>query len=89
MMKLIIAILRDTDEENVSNALIAADIRVTRIASTGGYFRRGSSTLLVGVDDDRLESALQIIRASIAPAIEPGLHRGTLFVLPVEQFEQI
>ena len=37
-MKLIIAIIRDIDNDPVSQNLIAAGFRVTRIASTGGFF---------------------------------------------------
>jgi uncharacterized protein YaaQ len=44
-MKMIVAILRDEDSDHVSHALVQSDFRVTRIASTGGFFRRGSTTL--------------------------------------------
>ena len=88
-MKMILAILRDEDSENVSHALVKADYRVTRIASTGGFFRRGSTTLMIGVNDEQVDHAIQIVRQSCAPAIEPGLKRATLFVLNVAYFEQI
>lgn len=88
-MKMILAILRDEDSENVSHSLIKSDYRVTRIASTGGFFRRGSTTLMIGVADDKVEDAIQVIRISCAPAIEPGVKRATLFVLDVAHFEQI
>jgi uncharacterized protein YaaQ len=85
-MKLIIAILRDVDNEPVSHALTTAGFRVTLIASTGGFLRRGSTTLLIGVDDEQLENALGIIRTNCAPASEPGVKRATIFVLKVDQF---
>ena len=88
-MKMILAILRDEDSETVSHALVKSDYRVTRIASTGGFFRRGSTTLMVGVADDKVDDAIQLIRLSCAPAIEPGMKRATLFVLDVAFFEQI
>ena len=47
MKKLIIAIIRDDDNENVSARLTAEDFRVTQIASTGGFLRSGRSTLLI------------------------------------------
>lgn len=87
-MKMIIAILSDADSEPVSQALIETGFRVTRIASTGGFLRRGSSTLMVGVDDDQVDVAIEVIRQSTAP-IETGLKRGTLFVLNVARFDQI
>lgn len=88
-MKMIITVLRDEDAESVSNALLKAEFRVTRIASTGGFFRRGSTTLMIGVMEERLEEAIDAIRLHCAPSIEPGLKRATLFVLNVAHFEQI
>ena len=37
MNKLIIAIIRDDDNERVSAKLTAEDLRVTQIATTGGF----------------------------------------------------
>ncbi len=87
--RLIIAILRDADGEDVLQALLDADFRVTRIASTGGFLRRGNSTLLIGVEKERVETAVKLIREHSAPAIDPGLKRATIFTLKVDQFEQI
>jgi uncharacterized protein YaaQ len=87
--RLIVAILRDADGEDVLQALLDDEFRVTRVASTGGFLRRGNSTLLIGVRKERVETAIQIIRDHSAPAIDPGLKRATVFVLKVDQFEQI
>jgi uncharacterized protein YaaQ len=87
--RLIIALLRDADGEEVLGALLDANYRVTRIASTGGFMRRGNSTLLIGVEKEQVEAAVQLIRNHSAPAIDPGLKRATVFVLKVDQFEQI
>ena len=42
-MKLIIAIIPDTVTDDSSLALTGQDYRVTQIASTGGFLRRGNS----------------------------------------------
>ncbi len=88
-MKLIIAILRDEDSEPVTNALVQAGFRATRIASTGGFLRRGSTTLMVGVEDDKVDEAIQQVRENCPPAEEPGIRRVTLFVLKVDRFIQV
>lgn len=88
-MKMIVAILRDKDNEAVSQALISGGFRVTRIASTGGFLRRGSSTLMIGVDDARVDDAIEAIKASVSPADQEGHKSATLFVLPVQDFKQI
>ncbi len=88
-MKMIVAILRDEDSDNISNALVKADFRVTRIASTGGVFRRGSTTLMIGVADDKVDDAILVIRQNCAPPVDPAIKRATLFVMNIAQFEQI
>jgi len=88
-MKLIIAIIRDSDNEPVSQGLILAGFRVTEISSTGGFLRRGSTTLMIGMEDEKVDQAVQVIRQTAGPATEAGVKRGTLFVLNVENFDQI
>jgi len=87
-MKLILAIVRDADSEPVTQALTSAGFRITRIASTGGLLRRGVTTLLVGVEDNQVEAALQLMRENCTPAAE-GEKRATVFVVPVEKFTQV
>jgi uncharacterized protein YaaQ len=87
--RLVIAILRDGEGGNVLNALLEANFRVTQIASTGGFLRRGNSTLLIGVEKEHVETAIQLIREHSAPAIDPSLKRATVFVLKVDQLEQM
>lgn len=87
--RLIIAILRAADSEDMLKVLLESNFRVTQIATTGGFMRRGNSTFLIGVEKDRVETAVKLIREHSAPAIDPGLKRATVFVLKVDQFEQI
>ncbi len=88
-MKLIIAIIRDVDNEAVCQALIGADYRVTQVASTGGFLRKGSTTLMIGVEDDRLQEALKIIREHTTRPQESDMKRATIFVLNIAQFTQL
>ena len=87
-MKMIVAILKDEDAETVTQALFEADLYVIRIASTGGFLRQGSSTLMIGAEDENVDAAIQVINTNCTPSIEPMLKRATLFVLNVEHFEQ-
>jgi len=87
-MKMIILIVKDNDSDQVTQALTSAQYRVTRIASTGGFLRSGVVTLLLGVRDERLDAALELIRSKLTP-LPSGERRATLFVVPVERFEQV
>jgi uncharacterized protein YaaQ len=63
-MKLLIAVIQDKDSNRLSQALIKEGFRATKLASTGGFLRAGNTTFLIGVEDDRVEDALEIIRAN-------------------------
>jgi len=85
-MKMIIAIVRDRDADPVSHALTSKDFRVTLTASTGGFLRRGNSSLFLGLEDDKVDEALQIIRSNLEPPDDSNQKRATIFVLNVNQF---
>lgn len=85
-MKLIIAIVKDTDNDPVSHALTSADLRVTCVASTGGFLRRGQATLLCGVEDEQVETAMDIIRKTVTPKTDGDSHSAVMFVLKVDQY---
>ncbi|MDY6872762.1 MAG: cyclic-di-AMP receptor [Chloroflexota bacterium] len=88
-MKLIIAIIKDEDNDNVSKALTKEDFRVTFIASTGGFLRSGRSTLLIGVEDEQVPRALELIRKNAKKPGKSGEKRATIFVLKVDRFTQL
>jgi uncharacterized protein YaaQ len=86
-MKLIFAIVRDSDSDSVTQVLTSADFRVTRVASTGGLLRRGMTTLLIGLEAEQVDEAIQLLRKTCTPADDGK--RATIFVVPVDRFEQI
>ncbi|HHX64818.1 MAG TPA: hypothetical protein GX702_08030 [Chloroflexi bacterium] len=92
-MKLVLAIVRDDFAADVTFALNNEGLSVTRISATGGFWRRGYVTLLIGVQENRLERALEIVDAHAGPneqaSEEQGAHpphRATVFVLNVDSF---
>lgn len=87
-MKMIILIVKDSDSDEITQALTADKYRVTRVASTGGFLRSGVVTLLIGVSNERADLVLELIRKTLTP-LPSGEKRATLFVIPVEQFEQV
>jgi uncharacterized protein YaaQ len=87
-VKLIILILDDEIAEEALRDLIGQEFRVTRVASTGGFLRRGNTTLLIGTQDELVDDALEIIRG-IRRDPEKEQQRATVFVLDMERFEQL
>ena len=60
-MKLIIAIVQDEDASRLINNLMTEGYGVTKLATTGGFLRAGNTTLLVGVEDEKLDTVKGII----------------------------
>ncbi|HIT68540.1 MAG TPA: cyclic-di-AMP receptor [Candidatus Aphodomonas merdavium] len=60
-MKLIIAIVQDEDASRLISTLMNEGHSVTKLATTGGFLRAGNTTLLLGGEDERVESALKVI----------------------------
>lgn len=75
-MKLIITVVDDQDVEKLMSALTEQHIGVTRINSTGGLLGPGNSTLLIGLEAEQVQQAMQVITsiASPHPGIFPYAH---------------
>jgi|SRR6476469_8332514 uncharacterized protein YaaQ len=95
-MKLVLAVVANNVAEALTDALLAAGFRTTRLASTGGFRREGNTTIMMGVEDEDVEPVLAILKSGVATAavkksaaqaIAAGLQpsgRGAAFVLPLE-----
>ena len=60
-MKLIVAIVQDEDAGRLVSELMDRGFGVTKLATTGGFLRAGNTTLISGVEDEKLGQALGII----------------------------
>ena len=90
-MKLIIAIVQDEDSARLVSNLMGEGYSVTKLATTGGFLRAGNTTLLMGVDEERFQGAMDIIekvcksRKQIAPSPAPiAGGTGTYVPYPIE-----
>ena len=80
-MKLAVFVVDNNRVDSTVDALVAQGFRVTRLASTGGFLRRGNTTLLVGLDEADLERAKGGVHAK-AP--------GTFFIaLDLDRYERL
>lgn len=81
-MKLVFAIVHNDDAGKLTEMLRDNNHQFTLISTTGGFLREGNSTILVGVDADKLEDVLALIKANcvtrtrfvnpMPPVMEPG-----------------
>ncbi|HUX47068.1 MAG TPA: cyclic-di-AMP receptor, partial [Desulfosporosinus sp.] len=61
-MKMVIAIVQDKDVGRLLQSVTREGLSATRLASSGGFLRSGNTTLLFGVEEERLIGLLSMIR---------------------------
>ena len=61
-MKLIIAIVSYDDANIVTHTLTKSGFSSTKLATTGGFMKAGNITILIGVDEDKAQDVIDIIR---------------------------
>lgn len=89
-MKLVIAIVQDLDEAILSEHLLEHDFRITKLKTSGGFLQKGNATMLMGVEDERLDECIKIIeencetRKSKTTFVNPGLDMAYIQSLPME-----
>jgi uncharacterized protein YaaQ len=62
-MKLILTIIRDEDTNQLMEKLTQAGYMATKLATTGGFLKTGNTTLFIGVNEDKVEDVLDIIKS--------------------------
>ena len=91
-MKLIIAVVQDEDSSRLLSELMQQGFGVTKLATTGGFLKAGNTTLLLGVDDERLNEAIRVIESvcksrkqiSTATTSIGGMTHGEFSSFPIE-----
>ena len=61
-MKLVLAIVSNDDSAVVSAALTREGFSVTKLATTGGFLMAGNTTFLVGVEDEKVDTVINLIK---------------------------
>ncbi|MCI8916520.1 MAG: transcriptional regulator [Oscillospiraceae bacterium] len=88
-MKLIIAIINRDDAGAVIQNLSRNGFSSTRLSTTGGFLLAGNVTLLIGVEEERVQPAIDLIREQshsrkqMVPAITE-MSYGFMPAMPVE-----
>ena len=70
-MKMITAIINKRDAGEACDALTESKIIFTKMSTMGGFLKSGNATLLIGVEDERVEFVMEIIKRHCAKRMEP------------------
>ena len=103
-MKMVFAILAQDDSGPVCANLSQRGFYSTKLATTGGFLQSDNVTLMIGVDDDKVQLVIDIIReyshsrTEAVPALQSSdpsrpshvvVGGATIFVVPVDRFEKV
>ena len=90
-MKLVLAIVQDDDALDLIEELNDKGFRVTKLATTGGFLKSGNTTLIIGVEIDKVDIVINIIeevckRRKQVVSTQPGLsgESGMYMPFPLE-----
>ena len=62
-MKLMFIIVRQDNENDVINSLIKNNFQITKLATSGGFLKKGNTTLMSCINDDDVDNAIEIIKS--------------------------
>lgn len=93
-MKMVVAVVRDEFAAPLTEQLAQRGYGATKLASTGGFLKKGQSTFLVGVPVDKLDDVMGLIRTSVVPAKagaqgETAESGATVFVLDIARMIKV
>jgi uncharacterized protein YaaQ len=81
-VKLVIAVVHNEDARVMIDALLAHEYRATWLHSSGGFLKQSNATILVGVEDSKVDDVVALVRdncrartqtvSPIPPIMEPG-----------------
>ncbi len=91
-MKLILAIIQEADSKALLTKLTEKNFKVTKLASSGGFLKVKNTTLLLGVEDKKVDEAIDIIKENCKkrtivdpiPPYSTGVHGEYIYMDPVE-----
>lgn len=90
-MRLILAIIQDHIAQDVLNELSENKIRATKLSSTGGFFRKGNTTILIGIEEEKLDRVKEMILniSKNKETVDDKTANTVMFVLNMDQFIRV
>lgn len=91
-MKLIIAIIEDQYTNELIKTLMENKIKITKLASTGGFLKAGNTTLLIGAKEEDLDKTISLIKTKCEVKVgkkkpkDPDIAGANLFILDVNEY---
>ncbi len=89
-MKLVIGIINSDDANDLLAEITKASFQATKLSTSGGFLKMGNVTVLVGVEDDKVDEVVEIFktccsrRTQMIPTAPPYMGEGFVSAAPVQ-----
>ena len=89
-MKLIVVIMEDDLSHILSKELLENKISSTKLSSTGGFLKKGNTTMLIGTDVEKEQSILDLIKkvCDENDVESDNESKANIFVMDLEDFKK-
>ncbi|MCC2717329.1 cyclic-di-AMP receptor [Finegoldia magna] len=89
-MKLIVVIMEDDLSHILSKELLENKISSTKLSSTGGFLKKGNTTMLIGTDVEKEQSILDLIKkvCDENDIESDNESKANIFVMDLENFKK-
>lgn len=89
-MKLIVVIMEDDLSHILSKELLENKISSTKLSSTGGFLKKGNTTMLIGADVEKEQSILDLIKkvCDENDIESDNESKANIFVMDLEDFKK-
>lgn len=89
-MKLVIGIVNSDDAGNLLAEITRASFQATKLSTSGGFLKMGNATILVGVEDDKVDEVISIFknccsrRSRVVSSASTFVGEGFVNAAPIE-----
>ena len=87
--KLLFAVVQGNDSESLVRELNRAGFYVTILNSMGGFLKRRSTTVMIGLEEEKLPAALEIIKKKAGKRLEQSYQNPALNNEPSMDFSGV
>lgn len=89
-MKLVIGIINSDDANDLLAEITKASFQATKLSTSGGFLKMGNVTVLVGVEDEKVDEVVEIFksccsrRTQMISTTPPYMGEGFVSASPVQ-----
>ncbi|MDO5718143.1 MAG: cyclic-di-AMP receptor [Tissierellia bacterium] len=92
-MKLILAIISDELIDEVSEALSDRDFKTTKLSSTGGFLKKGNTTIIIGAEKEKVDDIIYLLKTTIENSdkknSDQNISDANIFVIPMAGMQKM